>query len=55
VHYLMHGAKEKHRQAFIDYAVLEANGRGGLEAFAGLFGPDLDALEASWHEYEADL
>ena len=55
VHFLMHGAKGTHRQAFMNYARLEANGRGGLEAFAGLFGPDLDALEASWHEYEAGL
>lgn len=55
VHFLMHGVKGIHRRTFMDYAGLEANGKGGLEAFAGLFGPDLDALEASWHEYEADL
>lgn len=55
VHFLLHGEKGKYRQAFMDYAVLEANGQGGLEAFAGLFGADLDALEASWHEYEAVL
>jgi hypothetical protein len=55
VHFLMHGEKGKHRPAFMEYAELEANGRGGLEAFAGLFGPDLDAFEASWHEYEAGL
>lgn len=55
VHFLMHGAKERYRRAFMEYAALEADGRGGLEAFAGLFGPDLDALEASWHDYEAGL
>lgn len=55
VHFLMHGESERHRRAFMEYAEREANGRGGLKAFAGLFGPDLDALEASWHEYEAGL
>lgn len=55
VHFLIHGERGTHRAAFMGYADLEANGRGGLEAFAGLFGPDLDALEASWHEYESHL
>ena len=55
VHFLMHGERERYRRAFMEYAEQEANGRGGLEAFAGLLGPDLDALEASWHEYEAGL
>jgi hypothetical protein len=51
----MHGDKGLHRRTFMEYAGQEANGQGGLKAFAGLFGPDLDALEASWHEYEAGL
>ena len=55
MHFLMRGDKGRHRPAFMEYAELEANGRGGLEAFAGLFGPDLDALETSWHAYEAGL
>jgi len=55
VHFLMHGDKGTHRAAFEDYARAEAEGRGGYETFARLFGPDLAALEDAWHRYEADL
>ncbi len=55
VHFLMHGEKGRHRKGFLEYAAREAEGAGGLEAFSGIFGPDLNALEAAWHAYEAGL
>ena len=55
VHYLLHGSRGRYRTAFGEYARLEAQGEGGVEAFTRLFGPDLRPLEDSWHEYESDL
>jgi hypothetical protein len=55
VHYLLHGERRARRDAFLRYAVLEARGAGGPDAFLRLFGPDFDALEADWHEYEDRL
>jgi hypothetical protein len=55
VHYLLHGERRRHRDAFLRYAALEARGAGGPDAFARLFGPDLEALEAAWHDYEERL
>jgi hypothetical protein len=55
VHYLLHGERRRHRDAFLRYAALEARGAGGPEAFARLFGPDLEALETAWHDYEDRL
>ena len=55
VHFLLHGARGARRAAFGEYARLEAQGRGGYDAFVRLFGPDLGPLEAAWHRYEEDL
>lgn len=55
VHFLLHGERRRHRDAFQRYAALEARGAGGPEAFARLFGPDLQELERAWHAYEDRL
>jgi hypothetical protein len=55
VHFLIHGDHGRREAAFRQYAGREAAGRGGLPAFQELFGPDLTALEAEWHDYEATL
>ena len=55
VHFLLHGAKGAHRATFERYARAEAEGQGGYETFARLFGPDLGPLEEAWHEYEEEL
>jgi hypothetical protein len=55
VHFLIHGDHGRRETAFRQYAGREAAGRGGLQAFQELFGSDLTALEAEWHDYEATL
>jgi hypothetical protein len=55
VHFLIHGDHGRREAAFRQYAGREAAGRGGLQAFQELFGPDLTALETEWHDYEATL
>jgi hypothetical protein len=55
VHFLIHGDHGRREAAFRQYAGREAAGRGGLQAFQELFGSDLTALEAEWHDYEATL
>ena len=55
IHFLKDGDKKRHLKTFQDYARLEARGEAGPDAFARVFGPDLDALERAWHDYEAGL
>jgi len=55
VHFLLHGSHGRYLAAFGEYSRLEAQGQGGVEAFTRLFGPDLDSLEDSWHDYESNL
>jgi hypothetical protein len=55
VHFLIHGDRGKHDDAFRRYAAREARGDGGPGAFRELFGPDLGALESAWHAYEETL
>jgi uncharacterized protein (DUF1684 family) len=55
IHFLRHSDRGRREAAFEQYAAREAAGRGGLAAFKEIFGPDLAALEAAWHDYEATL
>jgi TonB family protein len=55
VHFLLHGDRGRRADAFRQYAAREARGEGGPAAFKKLFGDDLTALEAAWHEYEEAL
>jgi hypothetical protein len=55
VHFLIHGDRGKHDDAFRRYAAREATGEGGPDAFRELLGPDLGALESAWHAYEENL
>jgi hypothetical protein len=55
VHFLLHGERGKHAEAFRQYAAYEARGKGGPETFHRIFGDDLTALEAAWHQYEEAL
>jgi len=55
VHFLIHGDRGKHTDAFRRYAAREARGEGGPEAFRELLGPDLGALESAWHAYEENM
>jgi PPIC-type peptidyl-prolyl cis-trans isomerase-like protein/TonB-like protein len=55
VHFLEDGARGRRRAAFQDLARLEARGEGGPDAFERIFGPDLDALESEWREYDDRL
>jgi hypothetical protein len=55
VHFLIHGDRGKHTDAFRRYAAREASGEGGPEVFRELLGPDLGALESAWHAYEENL
>jgi hypothetical protein len=55
IHFLIHGERGKHDDAFRRYAAREARGEGGPDAFRELLGPDLGALESAWHAYEETL
>jgi hypothetical protein len=55
VHFLIHGDRGKHDEAFRRYAAREASGEGGPDAFRELLGPDLGALESAWHAYEETM
>jgi hypothetical protein len=55
VHFLLHGGKGQYRAPFGEYARAEAQGQGGIDTFARLFGPDLGPLEDAWHRYEENL
>jgi len=55
VHFLMHGGRGRYRATFGEYARLEAQGQGGVEAFTRLFGQDLRPLEQAWHDDEENL
>ena len=55
VHFLMNGERGEYRERFMEYAQQEARGKGGARMFRRLFGPDLAALEAAWHDYERRL
>jgi len=55
VHFLRHSDRGRRAAAFSRYAAREAGGQGGLAAFKEIFGNDLAALEAAWHDYEATL
>ncbi len=55
VHFLSHGEGGRYRPLFLQYARREAAGEGGVAAFERIFGEDLTALEAAWHEHEKRL
>jgi len=55
VHFLLHGERGRHAEAFRQYAAQEARGEGGPATFRRIFGNNLDALETAWHEYEEAL
>lgn len=55
VHFLLNAERGKHAAAFRQYAAREARGEGGPAAFRAIFGEDLRALEAAWHDYEETL
>jgi len=55
VHFLLHGERGRHAEAFRQYAAQEARGEGGPATFRRIFGNDLTALETAWHEYEEAL
>ena len=55
VHFLLHGERGKHAEAFRQYAASEARGEGGPVTFHRIFGEDLTALENAWHVYEEAL
>jgi len=55
VHFLLHGERGRHAEAFRQYAAQEARGEGGPGTFRRIFGNDLTALETAWHEYEEAL